>query len=356
MTTHSATEAATRRFPADVPLVVLYAAAVTGLVISGPSLFAGPLRVVVSLPLLVFLPGYAILAVLYPGRPTDASTGGAVNDRSALLDREGLPWGERAAVSFAASLALLPLLAVLLAVARVPMEPVPITVSLATVTVLGSVVGALRRLQLPVEGRLRLPVHRWASELGRGTVGAPSRRDALVNTVLLVAVVAALSGLAYGLAAPPTDGGGYTDYALVTDQGDRLVASNFTTEFDGGESASMVLTVENQEGVPQRYTAVVTLERVRGSGGNFSVVERQELTRLSTTVGDNETAREPHTIQPTMLGEDLRLSYYLYAGDAPDVVSDAPADEHLYLWVDVGRGAAGNESAAVQEPRVAGAA
>ncbi|QLG64317.1 DUF1616 domain-containing protein [Halorarum salinum] len=337
MTTREARLGTARRaVPLDALLAVVYAVGIAALVYVSPVWFAGPVRVAVALPLVLFLPGYAILAVLYPGRwrDPDAATAREVGP----LGHEGLTWGERAAVSFAASLALVPLLAVLLSVARVPLDPGPIAISLAAVTAIGGVVGALRRLQLPADQRLGLPVARWGEELHGATVGAPTYREALLNVLLLLAVVAALTGLAYGLVAPPS-GAGYTEVALLTDGGEELVAGNYTTEFAAGESAPLVLTVENREGDRRAYTAIVSLERVRGSGDEFAVVERAELTRLSMEVDDGVTAREPHTIEPSLRGDDLRLSYYVYEGDAPSDPSEDVPKEHLYLWIDVGQGA-----------------
>ncbi|QLG29795.1 DUF1616 domain-containing protein (plasmid) [Halorarum halophilum] len=338
-----------RTIPLDVPLVVLYTVAIVTLVLSRPGGIVGELRALLVLPLLLFLPGYSLLAVLYPGRWRATGT---TSERATALNREGISWGERAAISFAASLALIPLLAVLLSIARVPLDPVPITLCLAAVTVLGSVVGVLRRLQLPPGERLQLPVRRTGESLYDAIVAAPTRRGALLNAVLLVAVVAALTGLAYGLVAPP-EGGGHTEAALLTEDGEDLVAANYTTEFAQGESAPLVLTVENEEDVERTYTAVVALERVRGSGDNFSVVERQELNRFSMTAPPGTTARHPHTVTPSMRGEDLRLSYYVYTGDAPADSSDAVPEQHLYLWIDVGQGNA-TESAALQSPRAPG--
>ena len=338
-----------RTIPVDAPLVVLYTVAVVTLVLSRPSGIVGELRALIALPLLLFLPGYALLAVLYPGRWRATGT---ASERATALNREGISWGERAAFSFAASLALIPLLAVLLSIARVPLDPVPITLSLAAVTVLGIVVGVLRRLQLPPGQRLRIPVRKAGEALRESTVAAPTRGGALLNVVLLVAVIAALTGLAYGLVAPP-DGGGHTEAALLTEDGEDLVAANYTTEFAQGESAPLVLTVENEEGVERTYSAVVALERVRGSGGNFSVVERQELNRFSMTAPPGTTARHPHTVTPSMRGDDLRLSYYIYTGDAPADSSGGVPEQHLYLWIDVGQGN-GNESSALRSPRVPG--
>lgn len=332
-----------RRVPLDLALVVLYLAAVTAFLIGSPNGVASPLQVVLGAPLVLFLPGYALLTVLYPGRCRDSTLAVTRDEHSTVLDRDGLTWGERAAVSFAASLALVPLLAILFAVARVPLNPVPIILGLGAVTLLGTVVGALRRLQLPPSERLMLPTRRWGEELRRATVEAPSRRDAVLNTVLLVAILAALTGLVYGLAAPPA-GVGYTEATLLTSQGGELVAGNYTTEYTADESASLVLMVENQEGGPRTYTVVVALERVRGSGENFRVVERDVLTRLTMDVAAGEIVRKRHTIRPSLRGENLRLSYYLFVGDGPTTLADSVPKHHLYLWIDVGQQNVGQAS------------
>jgi hypothetical protein len=39
---------------------------------------------------------------------------------------------------------------------------------------------------------------------------------------------------------------------------------------------------------------------------------------------------------PTIRGEDLRLAYYLYAGDVPADPNAENAYRSLYLWIDVG--------------------
>ena len=314
--------------PLDIAAVVAYVVVAVPLLLSG--VVAGPLRVVLGAPLVALLPGYALLAVLFPGRRLVEDGDGV--DRAAALRSRGVSWPERLALSVGATLALVPLLAIVLSVARIPLTPVPIVVGLAFATVLATAVGALRRWQLPPDERVAVPVDRWHREVRAG-LGAGGL-DAALNVALALAVVAALAGVGYALAAPP-QGESYTDMALLTPQGDALVAGNYTTEFVSGERADLTVTVENQEGTQTTYTLVGVLERVRVDNGTATVLERQRLSRQRLTVADGATARRDQVVAPTMLGDRLRLSYYLYVGDAPQRVGPSTADEHLFLWVTV---------------------
>ncbi|WP_080506791.1 DUF1616 domain-containing protein [Halolamina pelagica] len=104
----------------------------------------------------------------------------------------------------------------------------------------------------------------------------------------------------------------------------------------------MTLEVENQAGTNQSYTAVVVLERFsdpRGGGETTALptlVERAELSRTTLSVPGNATTTQSLAFTPTLLGDELRLSVYVYVGPAPESASPETADYHLYRWVDVG--------------------
>jgi uncharacterized membrane protein len=337
----------------DLLVVVVATLAVGAAVLLGR--LDGPARLLLSVPLLFFLPGYALLTVLFPGRR--ALEG---DDRgrppTTVLGSRSVGWRERVALSFASSLALLPLLGVLLSLLRAPLAVGPLVGAVASFTVLTAGLGVLRRLQLPPDRRFAVPTDRWLAELRGGTVDAPSWADAALNLVLVVVVVAALAGLAYGVTSPQRSEQ-YTEAALLTDEGDSLVAGNYTTTVSEGQPMSTTLTVENHEGSDRRYSLVVVLERVRTTDGGPTVLERRELARESVGVADGETATLSPTVRPSLLGEDLRLSYYLYAGDAPDSASAATADRHLFLWVDVtptGGGDAGTDETNALAPTASG--
>lgn len=322
---------AVRNVPADVVAIVVFVG-LAGVVTHVSPLRKTILRPLLALPLLFFVPGYALLGVLFPRRgATHAGEELAAGDSP--VDGAQIDLPERLALSVGASVALLPLVGLALTLGGWPLTPSTAVHALGGFAVVATAVGWLRRWRLPPEARFRVPYDRWI-ERGRAAL-ATSGRDAMLNVVLATSVVLAAGGFAYALAVP-NDGEAYTDFAVLSeDESGDLVAANYPSELTAGESTDLVVSIENREGETVEYTVVVALERVDTGGEEVTVLEREHLERFSTTVQPGETVHEHHEVTPTMAGEDLRLSYYLYRGDAPTEPSAESAYRHLYLWIDV---------------------
>ncbi|MFC3476437.1 DUF1616 domain-containing protein [Halobacterium litoreum] len=317
-------------------------AAVAGFALVAGSLLladvvTGPAQVALAAVLLGFAPGYATVSALFPAR--------GVLDPARRRTRwvRGPNWVERLSLSVATSLVLVVLLGVPISLLGLDFGARTLTVAVVAVVAAGALLGAWRRLRLPSEDRLVVPVARLRAEAKASTVDVPAV-DAALNVALAVAVVAAASALAVGLAAPDR-GEAYTEVALLDDRGGDLVASNYTTSIERGDPANVTLTVENREGESREYTAVLVLQRVRTTDGQTVVLEREELDRIGLSVPDERTAERTLTARPTMLGDDLRMNVFVYPGDAPSEASASSAPHHLFLWVDVQRASAGNASA-----------
>ena len=298
----------------DLALLAGYATVVVGLVLGG--LLAGTVRVLAAGVFVGLCPGYAIVSAFYPV--------------SSPRGRDGRPltsWAHRVALGFGASLFVVVLSAFPLAVLGFGTTSVLGVV--LVVTLLGSAVGAWRRLQIPPEQRIQLPLARLVHDARAATVEAP-RLDAAVNVALALAVVAGVATLAVGLAAPDR-GTNYTEVAL----GDGSGAAGDTT-YEQAVQASLPLAVENNAGEEQSYTAVVALERFGADAeGEAALLERSTLSRAALTVPADETTTTELAFSPSMLGSDLRLSVYVYVGSAPETPGPESADYHLYQWVTV---------------------
>ena len=319
--------------PTDVPFVVGYALIVGALVVSG--LVDGAVRVALAVPAVLFLPGYALLSVLVPATPpADADRPGIWR----LPAADGLSWVERCSLAVPVSVAVGPLLVVTLGAFGVTPTTLAVTAALAGFVTVASAAGAVRRARLPAGVAYDVSAGRWAAELRTrwGGDGGRARLDRGLDVLVAVAVVLAVSGLAVGLAAPDR-GESYTEAALLTNSSNGLVAGDYPETLSSGQSTDLVLTVDNRLGTDASYEVVVVLDRVRGTNttGSLTVLERSELSRFGLDVADGEQVRRPLTVAPDLLGEDLRLSVFVYRGEAPSSPSGATADEHLYLWVDV---------------------
>lgn len=319
-----------RVLPIDLVLVValvLVADALVSTVMVWPFL-----RVLVGLPVLFFLPGYVLLAVLFP---TDGESQPVPTSRRRFYEAEGLSFTLRLALSFGLSVALVPVYSILLALSPVGFGEVAILGLLTVHVLLGAVVGAARRLRLPPEERLHVPVGRWLSDLVAFVSGGPGWSGTAINVLLVVAVLLAASGFAYAVFAPPEDTP-YTDVMLLTRSEDgQYVAAGFPTNVTRGQSRELVVGIENHRDRLTDYTVVVELQRVRERDDALQIVERSELARFQATVEPGETWYRPHDVTPDLAGTDLRLVYYFYRGPVPAVPSTDTADEYLHLWIDV---------------------
>ncbi|MFC7229638.1 DUF1616 domain-containing protein [Salinirubellus salinus] len=302
--------------PADLA-VGLVAVSVTA---AAALLLEGPLGTAAGLPLLLFIPGYAVVSALFP-RSADATSRVAP---VTLVQRAGL--------SFGLSVALLPLLGLSLFLLGLSVDALSVVVLLAGVSVVGLVMAAYRRWQLPADQRFVVPYDRWWRTARESTFGSDSHADTALNLGLGLAVVVTLSLLTYGVVASGA-GPAYTESSIVVEnESGALVASGYPDELNPDESEPFVLELTNHEGVSVQYTYVVELQRVDQSG---TIVERAPFDRGSALVADGETWRGAIRGSPGLTGEDLRLTVYLYEGSVPATPRAASATNHLFIWVDV---------------------
>ena len=322
--------------PVDVTAVVAFLVVGNGVLYS-PLAESVAVRALVGFPLLFFLPGYALVTGLFPG--TEASGDSrlnwrAVGDRSGstLRDR-GVDWRERLALSFASSIALLPLLALALSMAGASYGLAVLTPTLTGFVVLGMAVGVLRRRRLPPQQRFQIPYRKWASTVDEGLFGQRSALDAALNVALALIVLSTVAGVGYAVVTP-NNGESYTSVSLLTQNAEgNLTASGYPDALHPSEN-QFVVRLENHEGASTGYTVVGELQRVRRSDGSVSVVRGSEVLRTSTTLAPGETWTGTHNVDPTLSGEDLRLVYYVYEGEAPADPSTESAYRYVNIWVD----------------------
>ncbi len=328
-----------RGLPGDLAVLVVYTVLVGGLLgfVGGvPTL----LRFVIGIPLLLFVPGYSLLAALFPGRPS--RNAGRVSSLSGMsrqfgsmrsIQQRGVRWGERVALSFGLSLFLVPLLALALDLTPFPFRTGPIVVVLVLFSLSLAFAGIVRRLQLPRAQRFAVPVGYWVEDFVDGLTGSPV--DALLNIVLILSILVGAVSMTYALAVP-NEGGAYTGLSVgtQTDSGQFVVYNypNFTVD----ESDQLTVRIQNHEREPTNYTVVVQLQRVNNAG---DVLAREELDRFSTsTIPTNRTWQRQHTVTPTFAGENVQLTYLLYRGDAPANPTKQNAYESIHLAIDVSDG------------------
>ncbi|WP_256391977.1 DUF1616 domain-containing protein [Natronoarchaeum rubrum] len=325
----------------DVVCAVLFAILATAAILRGDP--GTPLRIVLGLPLVLFVPGYVLIAALYPERHSGAS----VSDESPISRPketiDGLPTATRLGLSLAGSLAIVPTVAFVanFAVGGVGLRPV--LLGTVGIVVISGLVAIVARVRLPPDGRyrplsgasVRSALDRYYRRGTDGMIGnrpfeAGSRRGVILNVVLAASVLVLLSSVAVGFAVH--DGDEFTEFYLTTETGDGEYAAASTDAFASGDAPTLHPTVTNQEGGARAYTVVALHQEVDRTESGTTVVDETELDRFSLSADAGETARVAHDVDPPATGSEHRIVYLLYVGDAPDDPSREGAYRYVQLW------------------------
>lgn len=318
--------------PTDLLAIGLFASGV------GVVLFAIPvelplLRPIVGLAFVMFVPGYALLAMLFPRH-----SHGLRQTHSDTIHRRwpGLTGIERLVLSMATSIAIVVLVGLFLGATRWGISSITLYVVLSAITGVELVVAAIARTSIPHDHRIDAAAVRWMHRCGSigGTSGG--RLETAVNLWLVVLVILAVPAL--GLAVNTQGDDGLTEAYLLTYESDTaFVAEEYPDTFIENQTERLWLGLGNYEGTPSDYSVVVVLQRTEQVDGTATVTEEAELLRMNVSLDADEEQRLEHTITPgeVMRGEDLRLVYLVYLDDPPDTPTVENAYRSLHLWIDV---------------------
>lgn len=334
-----------RRFPADLAAIVLLVGA-TVIAVFAPVISETPLRIVFGLVFVLFAPGYAFIAALFPerGPSIDVEDGNDENEDTDRADRlhpgreGGIDGIERLALAFGLSIAITPLIGLVLNFTPWGIRLVPVVVGIGGFTLVATGIGTLRRQALTAEERFHVPYRAWIAGTRAELFEPDTRMDGMLNVVLVVSLLLAVASVGYAVAVPK-QGESFTEFYLLTENetGD-LVANDYPTNFTVGESKPLVVGIGNHEHEPMEYTVVVELQNVQLRNNSTTVLEERDLRRFNPTVDTNETWREPHNVTPTMTGERLRLAYLLYREAVPSNPTVDNAYRETHLWINVSSG------------------
>lgn len=266
-----------------------------------------------GVPLLLLLPGYAVVAALFPERPRESSA------RTRAPD-----WPARFGLSLVGSALIVAVVGLLFArQGRAGLSLTPAVLSIGGVTLLGVAVAAISRMSLPRSRRADPVAGASLGSLagGFGTTGIQS-------LVVVLSLVLLVSTLAFAGTTPAEDP--YTEVYLTDDAGVDLGPSEGTQTIVAGTDNTLALAIENHEGEGTDYRTVIRLQRVEDG----TVVETEQLDDFRVSLDPGETGVYERTLDPSMTGERLRLQVLVYEGGTDGDISAESADFVLRLWVD----------------------
>jgi len=309
-----ATDADRRSGTLDLRLVAVltvFAAVVLLVPVDEPTL----LRVLAGLPLLLFLPGYALSAALFPARveqrPDRKSTHSALALRSISIV-------ERLVLSVVASVVVVGLSGVV-ANALVGVFLFPILLIVVAVTLGASLLAYVQRVRLP-ESRRFAPLSSLTDSSSPGLPGTASAWFLLVAAVLALIVVGAS-----GVAALGPNGEGVTEFYVGGETVDGTIAmGEQSTVLAPGVSETHFLVVEQRQPAATNYTIVARIVDGGDGNGSASTVGEYRLTLDGT-----DTTVQPVSFSVGSDRADPRIVYYLYEGSAPTTPSQETALRYL---------------------------
>jgi len=309
-----------RRYPFDLAAVSVGAAVAYLLVTRFGT--ESELRLFAMVPLVLFLPGYALVSTLFP---TDKRSANRTAATAAEARPRGIDGIERMGLAFVLSLAIVPLIVLVLPVTDWGLSAQSIAAAFAAVTVVLAQLGVVRRVRTPDTERFTVAPIASLGRLRNAGVTASS-------VVLVIAIGTAVSALFVGVLLP-VSAGGYTELALYSETDDgEVVAGELPSDVAPGTSIPITIAIENHEGTQQDYTVVIQQQVLEDD----AVVERTELQRLNTTVADGTTARSERSVTPTVAAnETVRISVLLYHDEPPATPTNENAAEETHFWVNV---------------------
>lgn len=277
------------------------------------------LRILFGVPLILFIPGYALIAVLFPG----------------AKDIDGI---ERVALSFGLSIAIVPLIGLALNYTPWGIRLDPIVTCLAIFTLCMCLIAQYRRAQLPVDERFFVPVHSIRQMIFKEFHPTDSTRlDRILSAILLIAIIAAIVTTVYVIVVPK-EGEKFTEFFIL---GEKKMAADYPTSLVVGKNASIFIGIGNHEYRSINYTVETYMMNVTfDETTNTSSLDRMNrFDRFIVPVQHNQTVIMPYSFVPESTGYN-RVEFLLFNETVPvdtvkgmDRINNSYRD--LHLWVTV---------------------
>ncbi len=236
---------------------------------------------------MIFLPGFSLSAMLFPKRD----------------DLEGI---ERIAFSFILSLAVTPLLGLILNFTPFGIRLVPVLVVLSVFTISVSLVAWVRRRRLPDEERFTVPFKNLNFNLGQSTL------DKRLSIILIASIIGSFATLVY-VGMTPRTGERFTEFYLLGSNG---TASDYPTDLKVGDEGKVIIGIVNHEYENVAYRLVVEFNGV--------LIHEEQVFLF-----ENEIWESSFLFKASEIGKNQKLEFLLYKDQQIE------AYRTLHLWVNV---------------------
>ena len=271
-------------------LLIIFLTILTVVFIKTPGLRKTFIRSILGLILILFIPGYSLIAALFPKK----------------MDLDGI---ERAALSFGLSVAVTPLIGLALNYTPWGIRLTPILMSLSAFTLIMVFIALIRRWRTDEENRFSVS---FSLKPVREHFRGESRTSKILSIILIISIILAVGTTVY-IIVKPHQGEKFTEFYILGENGK---ASDYPTNMTAGETGNVTIGIVNHEYRTVDYTLVV-------ESNNTTLMQQ------NVTLDSGAKVEIPYNFTVGSAGQK-EIKFLLYK--LPD---NETSYRDLHLWVDV---------------------
>jgi len=260
-----------------------------------PPLNTTPLRTILGIPMVLFLPGYALIAMLFPKKS----------------DLDGI---ERIALSFGLSIAVVPLIGLGLNFTPFGIRLVPVLLCISFFTLVMCAMAYLRRSKISESERFDVTFSNIFPSI-KESLSSKTRLDKVLNVILILSIIISIIMLLYVIITPK-QGEKFTEFYILGDNGK---AEGYPKDLESGKNISVIIGIVNHEYVTLNYTLKISLDN-------------DTLSEIYVPLMHNMTWEKKVFFTPEKTGTDLKLGFFLYKEN-----NFTMPYRDLHLWVAVSK-------------------
>ena len=281
-----------KRHPLDLIILLIWTM-LTIIFVLTPALSETNIRTVLGIPMVLFIPGYVLVTAMFPKKDEIDATG-------------------RIALSFGLSIAVVPLLGLLLNF-TFGIQILSILSSLCIYTIVLIFIAAYRREKLHENERFVIDFYKVYDIINSEINTSKSRKD-MILTCMLIFFMALAAGMVFYVVTTPRIGERFTEFYILDTSGKaERYPANLKYDYPYELRAGAV----NHEYAIVNYTLRVALDN-------------EILMDTWFTLAHNSTWEKNLTFVPEKEGTDMKLEFWLFKEDNFTAPYRA-----LHLWVNV---------------------
>ena len=281
-----------KKHPLDLIIILIWTM-LTIIFVLTPALSETNIRTLLGIPMVLFIPGYVLMATMFPKKDDIEATG-------------------RIALSLGLSIAVVPLLGLLLNF-TFGIQILSILFSLCIYTIVLIFIAAYRREKLPENERFIVPFYRIYDIVNSEINTYKSRKDMILTGALIFSMALA-AGMIFFVVTTPRIGERFTEFYILDTSGK---AEKYPANLKYNYPSELRAGVINHEYANVNYTLQIALDN-------------EVLMDTWFTLAHNSTWEKNLTFVPDKEGIDMKLEFLLFKDD-----NFTAPHRALHLWVNV---------------------